>query len=204
MINLNKCRLHPQWQVKWCTGCVTWVPPQFVLIFHVDPRAETFLCCIHTLSDVSKHILLLVVLAPKFLPIITALFTGGLTVFASIWYSLEYTVVQSHTLTHSFPPNTLSPSGTNFDVSLYLFVFANQSQMCDWGVGRKTVVCAFHIFCQMVPKVDDSEYVMDKTLSNSEAAIKPKQSRGHYADSGHVDNSNYIITLCWFTHTCAC
>ena len=128
--DFSKCRLHPCWQVKLCADlvAVTWVPPHFVLTFHMALWAETSLLCRHTSSDVCKHTLLSS-------PIIIALLIGGVTVFASIssppiiysdlkfCYVAQFSVQTTQTKWKPFPHDWSYPTNNSEMSNSEVFIF---------------------------------------------------------------------------------
>lgn len=71
--------------------------------------------------------------------------------------------------------------------------------MCDWGVGdyHQIVACVFQIFCQMVPKVDHSEFVMDKK-NGPTAKRQPRDHAVYVQTVGMLINilSHHADSLC--------
>lgn len=76
-------------------------------------------CAVHIHCQMSVNIFCCRLSFPKVVP---CHYSSVYRRAVSIWSPPEYTVVWSRALTHSFPPKTLNPSGTDFDMSLYLFV----------------------------------------------------------------------------------
>lgn len=97
-------------------------PPQFVLMFHVDLRAEMLLRRTPTLSDVCKHILLLVVLSQSLSLSLQLCLPGLSQCLLACRLPWSTSRFERRTLTHSFPSETLHLSGTPSDMALYLFV----------------------------------------------------------------------------------